>query len=593
LFVVPLDDERQWYRYHQLFGELLRSRLRQTQRDSLADMHRRASEWWEEHGYVAEAVGHAIDAGDVERAAKLVESNALTMMDHGQLRPLVGWLDALPDTVVRARPWLCVYHALAQMYIGRELAVEPRLLDAERAMQEAGAVDRAVEGYIATIRAYAATIQGDMQAAGEMARRALDLLPADRPMARGMAAEQLSVALYWTGDLQGAEKSLKLALEVSRTAGNNHVALLALCHLAALRTERGQLRLAAETFREAAQMAESVPGPAYRSVPIAGFARIRSARVYREWNELQAAQRLASEGIVQCEQWGWADGLVFGYTDWSQVLHAAGDVDGALEALWKAKQVAEGSRFLIDNVAALEAELWLALGDQLIAEQWAAEQALAPDDPIPFHRGHTYQVYARLLLAQGRAADAIQVLERLQRLAEQCGARFAEIEGLVLLAVAWASEPVRAPDKMDLSQHALARALDLGEPERFVRVFVDEGQAMSELLQGLLRKDPGNHYAEELLALLRREAAQSSALQRIREGSLGRPEGQPLLIERLSEREREVLRLLATHLATPEMAENLIVSTHTVRSHIKSIYGKLDVHSRLEAVDRARELGLI
>jgi LuxR family transcriptional regulator, maltose regulon positive regulatory protein len=244
-------------------------------------------------------------------------------------------------------------------------------------------------------------------------------------------------------------------------------------------------------------------------------------------------------------------------------------------------------------VAALEAELWLRLDDQMIAEQWAAEQSLSPADLIPFHREHAYQVYARLLLAQGRVTDAIQILDRLQRLAEQSGARYAEIEDLVLLALACTMDKASAPDRVDKSQQALIRALQLGETERFVRVFVDEGEAMAELLQETVRRDPGNSYAGELLAVLHRDAAARAPLQRLGAGASRRPEDQPVLIEPLSEREREVLRLLATHLSTPEMAENLIVSTHTVRSHIKSIYGKLGVHSRLEAVDRARELGLV
>ena len=593
LFLVPLDDERRWYRYHRLFADLLRSRLQQTQADQVPTLHCRASEWYEKNDLIAEAVSHALTAGDIERVARLVEGNALAMMDRGELTTLVGWLDALPDEVVCSRPWLCVAHAWVLAYAGQADAVEPLLRDAEKALDgfdqaaKADVEGQRIAGHIAAIRTYVAGLRGDMSRSAELAREALERLSEEDLMARGWTALMLGFALRYKGDLVGAAHALAEATAISQMAGDSHVVMLVLCELAALQFLQGRLHKAAATCRDALQSADEYARRGGQRLPVTGYAYARMSNVLREWNDLEAALRHAREGLELCKQWRQADALLEGYIHLARALQAIGDADGALSAIQEAKQVASDvSPWFVVYAEAYEARLWLAQGDVATAALWAQESGLSIDDDLSFQYEFIYRTLARILVTQSRSDptgrlldEALGLLAQLLQVVEVVGAMGSAIEILVLQAMA-----LQAQGEGDQALTALERALSLAEPEGFVRIFIDEGAPMGRLLRQAIAHGSAADYAGKLLAALEKETKDERQIEQ--------PCPSPL-VEPLSERELEVLRLLTTHLSSTEIAKELCISVNTTRSHIKNIYSKLNVHRRVEAIQRAEELELL
>ena len=630
LFVVPLDDERRWYRYHRLFADLLHSHLEQIQPDQVPALHLRASEWYEKNGLVAEAVGHALAAGDIQRVACLVEGNALATIYHGELTTLLGWLDALPQEVVHSRPWLCVAHAWILAVTGQFDAVEPLLQCAEDALAQsrppsyahdgfddvqraegpvlpvpstaeegAGegseATTRHIAGHIAAIRAYAAAVRVDISRATELTRLALQYLPDEDWMVRSFATSLWGALLRWSGDFAAAARVWTELIAISQAADDNYGAVMALNALAALQIEQGQLHRAAATSRDALGLVGEYVRRGGRRLPFAGPVYARMSTLLRQWNDLEGAMLHAREALELSQQWGQAESLTTGYETLAKALQAIGDADGALSMMEKARQVASDlSPWYGAQLAALQARLWLAQGDVSAASRWAQQSGLKFDDELSFLRYEEYITFARLLVAQAKQKpegasgrkrslnEALELSARLLEAAEAAGATGRAIEALVIQAMA-----LRAQGEADQALTALERALSLAEPEGYVRIFINEGAPMGALLRQAVVRGIAVDYVGKLLA------AFSAEVQRCRGAREQETDLSPLLIERLSERELQVLRLLRTSLSSTEIAEELFIAPSTVRSHIKSIYGKLDVHSRREAVARARELDLL
>jgi len=593
LFLVPLDDERRWYRYHHLFADLLRSRLEQSspsippasggeERGGIPALHRRANEWYEKNGLVTESVEHALAAGDTEQVARLVAGNTLAMLARSELATLVRQLNALPNDVLCLQPWLCVARAWALAYAGQLNAIEPMLQNAEKALDglEEYAESQRIAGHVAAVRAYAAFLRWDARTPA-LARKALEHLADQDLVVRGFVATILAIVLRGKGDFAAAAQVLAEARAVSQVTGDSHTAVNVLCELATLQIMQGRLHQAAATCRDALQIADMCVRQSGRQLPVAGYAHARMSTVLREWNDLEAATHHAREGIKLGKRWGQADTLILGYDCLAGALRAMGDINGMLDALQDAGRIANNvSPQYSTHVAAWGARGRVALGDVAAASRWMQESGLSADDEFEFRYVSTYLILARVLIAQGQRRpgkpfdEASRLLTRLFKMTEAAGAMGRVIEILVLQAIT-----LQAQGKMDQALISLERALTLAEPEGYVRTFIDEGAPMGELLRQAAAQGIKLDYVSALLTALESETKAKDI--------------HPSLVEPLSERELEVLRLLATDLANKEIAQTLFIAVGTVKQHLKSIYGKLQAHNRTEAASRARDLGLL
>ena len=580
LFVVPLDDRREWYRYHRLFSDLLRQRLAQLYPGRVSTLHQRASVWFSQNGLMTEAVDHALAAGDLERAADLVDTAAEATLMRSETITFMRWVDALPDEMIRARPSLCALSAWMLLMNGRPLAeVETRLEEAEQG-------DGSVAGSVTALRGLMAAFQGDMATAVDLSQRAIEQMSEEHDrFAYSFATWILYAAQIAAGQATIDSQDLDSALREVQRAGNVMVATMAMSNKAELYMRSGHLHEAETTYRQALELALDARG---RRLPIAGQALIGLGEVYYDWGELDRAARLLNEGVQLTEQWTEA-GPFDAYVTLARVRFSQGDMDSAWDAIRKAEEMATGFDVTeIDDlsVAMVRARLSVAQGDFEEVQRWAKTRGLFKyiDTPLEEeagdsidHRLHKYEllVLARQLIAQDRAEEALSALAPLEAVAEQRDRPGLLIGIHILQALA-----AQATGDLDQALATLDRALVVAEPEGYVQLFVDEGEQMAELLREAIKRGIGARYAGKLLAAF-------SDFE-----PLAADRG-PELVEGLSQRELEVLRLLDTHLSSTEIAEHLCISANTVRFHIKNIYGKLGVHSRSDAVQRAGELGLL
>ncbi len=602
LFVVPLDNRRQWYRYHHMFADLLQHRLRATVGAArLASLHRRAGDWYEVNGYVSEAVHHAFAAGDVTRAAGLIERNARDMFARSELRTIMTWVDALPGGLVQVRPWLCVYYAWALRLTGGQAeAVEARLQVAELALEQAKAVlpkeeVESVQGHIDAIRAYQALYREEISHAIDLAHQALDSLP-EETFARGLTALGLGWALRFNGDLAGASEAFVEARATSTASGNAYTAVAATCRLAYTEMLEGQLRQTVKSCQEALQMAAGREG---RYLPVAGYALVYLGMVHRELNHLDEAARHLVQGIDLCKQVGYIMDQVIGYTTLARVLQAKHDWDGARQAFQSAERLSlkmKGYVFARRWVEDCQVRLWSAQDRISELARWAQETDLRVHGPVSFMRELEHIILARALVAVGRERpmepyleDALDLLARLLEMAESRGWMAKVIEILVLQALAH-----QGRGNTDEALLALERALSNAEPRGYVRSFVDEGPPMTSLLSEAAARGIAPDYVQTLLAALgeAREDTVSSGASEAAPSPIVHRSPSPML-EPLTERELEVIQLIAEGLSNREIADQLVLAPSTVKVHTRNIYGKLGVHRRTQAVTRARELGLL
>jgi LuxR family maltose regulon positive regulatory protein len=597
LFLVPLDDRRRWYRYHHLFADVLQARLLDEQPGQVPDLHRRASAWYEHNGERSEAVRHALAAGDFERAADLVELAIPAMRRTRQEAKLRGWLEELPDDVVQVRPVLSVYFAGALLTDGELEGVEGRLRDAERWLEPATGDGegpqvpaaemvvadeeeyRRLPAVIEMYRAGQALARGDAPGTVRHANRAIELALDDDHLCRASAAGLLGLVYWGSGDLEAGHRAYSACVEGLRRAGFFADILGCSIALADIRSTQGRLGEALRTFEQALQRAGEPGGSVLRGT---ADMYVGMSEIARERDDLD----VATEHLVHSQELGEHTGLPQNRYRWrvamARIREAEGDLAGALDLLNEAERLYTGDFFPnVRPVPALRARLLVAQGGLGEALGWAREQGLSVDDDLSYLREFEHITLARVLVAQhttGRAErslrDATRLLERLLAAAEEGGRTGRVIEILVLRALAHQ----RLGD-IAAALASLEHAVTLAEPEGYVRVFADEGPPMAALLRAVAKQGIARNYVRRLLAAV-----------------TGAGHGGPVkqaLIDPLSERELDVLRLLGTELGGPAIARELTVSLNTMRTHTKNIYAKLGVTNRRAAVRRAADLDLL
>ncbi|HLL38388.1 MAG TPA: LuxR C-terminal-related transcriptional regulator [Rubrobacteraceae bacterium] len=606
LFVVPLDDKRHWFRYHHLFAEVLSAHLMTEQPDQASTLHRRASEWYEHNGSAADAIRHALAAKDFERAADLVELAVPAMRRSRQEAALLGWLKALPNELVHARPVLSVDYAGALLQGGELEGVEARLRDAERWLDttadmrerpeapSAGMVVmdeeefRRLPGSIAVHRAGQALALGDVPETVTYARRALDLVPEDDYFRRGAAAAILGLASWTSGDLEAAHRSYADGMASLQKAGNISDAVGGALALADIRIAQGRLREAMRTYEHALQLATAQGDPVMRGT---ADMYVGMSELHREHDDLHAA----TQHLLRSKEQGEHTGLPQNPYRWpvamARILEAQGDLDGALDLLQEAERlyVSDFSPN-VRPVAALKTRVWVAQGRLGEALDWARQRGLSAHDDLGYLREFEHITLARVLLARCKSDreersihETMGLLERLLQAAEEGGRMGSVIEILVLRALAHEAQGHGPPALVPLE-----RALTLAEPEGYVRIFVDEGRPMAQLLSEAAAHGIMPYYTARLMAIFEAEKQKSED-----ESHLLHTLPAQSLIEPLSQRELEVLHLIAQGLSNREISERLFLAVITVKGHNRNIFRKLQVRRRTEAIARARELGLL
>jgi LuxR family maltose regulon positive regulatory protein len=580
LFLVPLDEVRGWWRYHHLFADLLRARLQAEQPGRVQALHRAAAAWSEEHDLADDAVRHALAAGDAAWAARLVERHVETLLGRSEGATLRRWLSALPAEPVRTRPRLYLAQAYGAAYGFQVEALEALLDDAERAFAVSGdepyedpagrpfSVLANIPAAIAFLRASLARLRGDAALAGHYNQQALAHLGEDEWLMRSFVRWNQAVADWLDGRLGPAERGLAEVLAERRAADEFFAGFLAMrvCYdLGEVQRAQGNLDAALATYRQALEVA----GQSSQAAGT-GLAHVGLAQVLYERDELAAALDHATRGITLCQQLAFTPPLATGLAVVARIRQAHGDAAGALAAMGEAGQVEPSPQViaLLNPVPSQRARLLLAQGDVHAAAQWTTAAGLSPDDEPDYPREPAYLVLARVLLAQDDPGPALTLLQRLLDAAAGQGrtGSIIEIQALRALALAACGDQASALG-------ALTEAVTLARRHGFVRVLADEGAPMHALLAQL-------------------PAAQLSAARPAARPAQRRA-GPGYLAEPLTERELEVLRLLAAGRSNQRIAHDLVVALDTVKKHVTHVLGKLGAANRTEAAARARQLGLI
>ncbi len=589
LFLVPLDDRRQWYRYHHLFADVLRARLLDEQPGLVPELHRRASTWYEQNGERSEAVRHAMAGDDFERAAALVELAIPWTRQQRQEATLRRWLEALPDEVIRVRPVLSNAYAGSRLVRSEIDGVEARLRDVERWLDpnerspEMVVVDedqfRALPAAIAVHRAGLARLLGDVSATVSYAERALDLVGPDDHAGRGAAKALLGLAHWTKGDLDAAYRWYSDGMAILEKAGYLSDLVGSAITRADIRVAQGRLREAMSIYEHGLEVATAEAGTVLRG---AADMHVGMSELLREGNELDAAL----QHLLASRELGEPLGLPQNPYRWrvamAQIRVAEGELDTAVNLLDEAERlyVSDYSPE-VRPVPAVRARVRIVQGRWRDALSWARERGLSADDDLSYLREFEHITLARGLLAQagGEGAEpslpaAVGLLDRLLPAAEEGGRTGSVLEILVVQALAqqlWVDVPAGLVP--------LERALTLAEPEGYVRLFVDEGPPMAALLEAADERGITPGYVRRLRTAFSGAHLATATKQ--------------ALVEPLSERELDVLRLLRTDLGGPDIARELVVSLNTVRTHTKNIYTKLGVNNRRAAVRRGEELNLL
>lgn len=585
LFLIPLDSEHQWYRYHHLFSDLLRMRLRHERPNVLQELHRRAAGWFEAQGLVREAVQHALDGDDFERAANIMMTNIPEMVVRGEIETVTQWLNRLPPAVILARPRLCLERARL-LSLQHQVTGVAELLDAAeqqlRADGQPENVNSSMLGNIVLLRAYLAHERHEFEASIDCSKQALAFYAADQYPERGACLLYLAHSLHFGGWTREAVPYFLDAMTLLQKARNTFSTMMAMGQLATIYELLGNLHQARAILDDAFEWADQ--HGVQRFTPTA-VPHVRMANILREWNRLDEAEAHLRTAL-EIGRGGRPLVMMRASLFLAHVLMARGDLDGAESAIAQAQQITRHWETDIERAFAhcMQMRLLLRRGNVARVEQWLQQEKLSlpdPAQPLPNFIEQKLLVWARWLLAVNAFPEALEVLTALHHTARAAGRIGVLIEVLVLQALT--NEGLHRHTE---AMNALSEAIRRAAPQGYARVFLDEDQPILKLLAQLPRDHAHADYAHQLLGEYgdKRRALPYEGLYDAGDG---------LLLETLSERELQVLHLLSQGLSSNEVADQLVIAVETARKHIKNIYGKLDVHNKVEAVRRAQELHLL
>jgi len=597
LFIVSLDEDRRWYRYHHLFADLLRQRQHQTQPEQVSTLHIRASEWYVQNGFFEEAIEHALQAEDFEHAACLVESVAEATWGHSNHAKLRRWLEELPVELVFTRPYLCVFHAGYLFASGEQDAAERNLQAAEQAIALTGDVpteaplaeqdqlshtDRTkLLGRIAATRAFMASYRSDAPGVIPHARQALQYLPQEDLAWRGAAAVALGDAYIYQGQYVEAHRTYLDGLEAIGATGNTYLYMSTSLKMALGLRSQGRLRRAIEICQQRLQLAQE---NGMSETEMVGWLLAVWGEVLAELGDLDGAVRQAKKGVALTEQGSDVAMLTWSYMCLTRVLFSRGDLAAAHEIITATTRIAQSSvvpRWVTNLMGAWRVRIWLAQDKVDETLEWMQKRGLNLDAQNTYVDALDNVAVARVFVAQERYEDALRLLERLLEPAEAGTHTTRTIQILILQALIF-----QIKGDIDQAIVRLERALTLAKPGGFLQIFADEGPPMARLLYEALSRGIAPDYVRRLLAAFPvTEPEQTDVSKTLASNSE--------LIEPLSDRELEVLQLFAEGLTNPEIASRLFLALNTVKAHASNIYGKLGVHSRTQAVAKARALRVL
>jgi len=592
LFLIPMDDQREWYRYHRLFADLLRQRLRQEYPELVGTLHTRASVWFEQHGIIGPAIDHALAGKDFDRGADLIEANIEATLMRGEIPTALRWMEALPEDLVCSKPRLCLHYAWTLMLTGRSIG------KIEAQLEKIHTRDDFIAGGVAALRGFLSIFSLRFESAQEHSSQALAQLPEEATFMRGVAAWTINLAKQTSEDPQTRSVILNEILKICQDLGNTMIAIWTLAQIARLHIHLGELQEAKETYLHALRLATDIQG---QPLPIAGISQIGLAKIHFEWNQIETALQYLETGIKNSLQWREIAAME-GYLTMARLRQAQSDFSSAQEALNNAAKLAvrfDAAEWDDQYVALFQARLLVAQGKLDVAQAALQKQEeeikSSPDIATELEVKYSQHMldYLRITLAhtlilQGHPEQALGLLEPVLRHMVERERIDYMIEVQTLLAMAY-----QASGKSASATAALENALRLAEPGGYVRTFLDKGETLRSILRQIEHTGREGTFAGVILQafepvdrdqrLESREEAEPSFAQA----------HSSTLVEPLSEREIEVLRLLQTNLSSPEIAAELVIAVSTVRTHIKNIYSKLGVHSRTQAVDEAKDLGLM
>lgn len=588
LFLIPLDHHKEWYRYHPLFADLLQNRLNQAYSVQVVDdLHLRASRWYEENGLAAQAIEHALAGHASDRAAVLIEQAVASVFINGQVATVLRWMEALPTGAKDERPLLWIYHGLALIWCGKSAeSLRSRLLELDAVIESKGLM-----GEAASLRGLIAMTGGHPVEAAQFARNALKDLTVGNDLFSCLASDIAGMAFVLQSDLPAAIRAFEQTAGIAARAGFVMFEILALSHLSGLHLQRGQLKAAAASYQRAMDRTVSQLG---KRAPVAGQVLLGLGELAREWNDLEGALKYYLESAEMFAQF--ADlGIPIADLSIARVKANMGEWEAAQGYLDRAAQYAQSSQATRMNdrlVSVLQARFWITRGELVRAEQWAQQNGLTGRTlsemitTVGLRAAGSEFVYSdyitltRLYLAQNKTDAALEVIESLLKVAGSMGYMRRSIQILTLKALAWHQKEAKHE-----AVETLCEALAMAEPEGYLRVFLDEGEPMLRLLYLVLEQGNSSGYLKTILAEFSKDAINPPPKDEILTSDR--------LFEPLSEREREILSLIAEGLSNREISARLYLSLSTVKGHTANIYGKLGVNSRTQALSKAAQLGLL